>query len=94
MGVAFSAHRAKRTARICILDAQSYRHRSKEEEKKKKNKKMAPLWMQEWHIKGNIVADKLADQAAAYHGIPIDKAKQILDVFINLKLIQNRILHI
>ena len=35
-----------------------------------KKKKLAPSWMQEWHVKGNNVADKLADQAAAYHGIP------------------------
>jgi len=59
-----------------------------------KKKKLAPAWMKEWHVKGNSVADKLADQAAAFHAVPELQSQPIIDVLKNLKLIQNRILHV
>jgi len=56
-------------------------------------KKLAPSWMQDWHVKGNNAADLLANDGAAIHAIPIDKAQPTLDTFENLALIQNRIIH-
>jgi len=56
-------------------------------------KKKAPPWMQEWHVKGNNAADNCANDGAAFHAIPEDKAKPVLDKLKNLMLVQSRIIH-
>lgn len=48
--------------------------------------------MQDWHVKCNNVADVLANDAAAFHDIPINQAQPIIDVLKNPTLIQNRLL--
>jgi len=53
-------------------------------------KAKAPLWMKEWHVKGNDQADANADMAAALHTVPRDTAKGPLKVVSNLKLMQER----
>lgn len=56
------------------------------------SKKMAPSWMQDWHVKGNNQADVLANEVATFHTIPLDKAQPISDLVNSLTLIQNRII--
>ena len=49
--------------------------------------------MQDWHVKDNNAADKGADKGAAFHAIPEDKAKPVLDKIKKFMLIQSRIIH-
>lgn len=56
-------------------------------------KKKAPSWMQEWHVQGNNAADKCANNGAAVHAIPEDKARPVLDRYANFMSIQSRIIH-
>lgn len=59
---------------------------------KPSKKKVAPSCMQDWHVKGNSKADSLANDAAAFHTVPNDKAQPMLDWLQNLTLIQNMII--
>ena len=48
-------------------------HTDKHPEKKEK----APAWMQDWHVKGNAMADILAGQAADLHIVPVSVSSDI-----------------
>ena len=50
-------------------------------------RKKAPSWMEQWHVLGNNAADKLANDGAALHTIPKEKAKDVLTFFKKLALV-------
>jgi len=57
-------------------------------------KKLAPSWMQDWHVKGNNEADTLGNRGAEFHTIPLGKVQHIIDLVNNLVLIQNRLIYV
>ena len=50
----------------------------------------APDWMEDWHVKGNDMADVLAGQAADMHRVPTTVSAGINKIHKDLRLIQKR----
>lgn len=75
------------------LDITVYWMPSHTEEHPEKKEK-APVWMQDWHVKGDKETDILAGAAAALHEIPSKIAQPIIQICTELALIQVRLIQV